>query len=131
MSGAKVALGERCSSSAACSVTGQYSCASCHEPAHSFARIGPVAIGATGGAPAANAMALVNVAYNISFGWMRPRVRSLEAQMLEPMLNEHPVELGLRAARPPCCAQLAVDRAYADDFAAAFPGDPAPVNLRA
>jgi len=46
-------------------------------------------------------LALVNVAYNISFGWMA-RVRSLEAQMLEPMLNEHPVELGLRGREAAC-----------------------------
>ena len=129
MSGAKVALGERLFFERRLSVTGQYSCASCHEPAHSFAQDRPVAIGATGEALAHNAMALVNVAYNISFGWMRPRVRSLEAQMLEPMLNEHPVELGLKGREAAVCAQLAADRAYADDFAAAFPGHPAPVTF--
>jgi cytochrome c peroxidase len=129
MSGAKVALGERLFFERRLSVTGQYSCASCHEPAHSFAQDRPVAIGATGEALAHNAMALVNVAYNISFGWSRPRVRSLEAQMLEPMLNEHPVELGLKGREAAVCAQLAADRAYAADFAAAFPGDPAPVTF--
>ncbi len=129
MSGAKVALGERLFFERRLSVTGQYSCASCHEPAHSFAQDRPVAIGATGEALPHNAMALVNVAYNISFGWSRPRVRSLEAQMLQPMLNEHPVELGLKGREAAVCAQLAADRAYAGEFAAAFPGDPAPVTF--
>ncbi len=129
MSAAKAALGERLFFEPRLSVTGQYSCSSCHEPAHSFAQARPVAIGATGAALPHNAMALVNVAYNISFGWSRPRVRSLEAQMLEPLLNAHPVELGLKGREAGVCAQLAADRAYAGDFAAAFPADPAPVTF--
>src|SRR2546423_11133717 len=48
---------------------------------------------------------------------------------LEPMLSEHPVELGLKGREAALCAQLAADRAYAADFAAAFPGDPAPVTF--
>jgi cytochrome c peroxidase len=129
MSEAKAALGERLFFEARLSVTGQYSCSSCHDPAHSFAQARPVAIGATGEALPHNAMALVNVAYNISFGWTKPRLRSLEAQMLEPMLNEHPVELGLKGREAAVCAQLAADPAYAGAFAAAFPGDPAPVTF--
>ena len=131
MSEAKVALGERLFFEARLSVTGRYSCSSCHDPAHAFAQARPVAIGATGEALPHNAMALVNVAYNVSFGWTKPRLRSLEAQMLEPMLNEHPVELGLKGREAALCAQLAADPAYAADFAAAFPGDPAPVTFDA
>jgi len=129
MSQAKAALGERLFFEPRLSLTGRYSCSSCHEPAHSFAQDRPVAIGASGEALPHNAMALVNVAYNISFGWSRPRVRSLEAQMLEPLLNAHPVELGLKGREAAVCAQLAADRTYAGDFAAAFPGDPAPVTF--
>jgi cytochrome c peroxidase len=129
MSEAKAALGERLFFEARLSVTGQYSCSSCHDPAHSFAQARPVAIGATGEALPHNAMALVNVAYNVSFGWTKPRLGSLETQMLEPMLNEHPVELGLRGLEAARCAQLAADPAYASGFAAAFPGDPAPVTF--
>jgi cytochrome c peroxidase len=129
MSEAKATLGERLFFEPRLSVTGRYSCSSCHDPAHSFAQARPVAIGATGEALPHNAMALVNVAYNISFGWTKPRVRSLEAQMLEPMLNEHPVELGLKGRAAALCAQLAADPAYAAAFGAAFPGDPAPVTF--
>jgi cytochrome c peroxidase len=121
MSAAKVALGQRLFFEPRLSVSGRYSCASCHDPARSFSDGRPVAIGATGEALPHSAMALVNVAYNVSFGWMKPQVRSLEAQMLEPMLNRHPVELGLAGRETELCAQLAADRAYADAFAAAFP----------
>jgi cytochrome c peroxidase len=129
MSEAKVALGERLFFERRLSVTGGYSCSSCHDPARSFAQARPVAIGATGEALPHNAMALVNVAYNLSFGWNQPRLDSLETQMLEPMLNEHPIELGLKGREAAVCAQLAADPAYASDFAAAFPGDPAPVTF--
>src|SRR5258708_26657053 len=49
--------------------------------------------------------------------------------MREPMLNEHPVELGLKGREAAVCAQLAADPAYAAAFAAAFPGAPAPVTF--
>ena len=68
-------------------------------------------------------MALVNVAYNVSFGWDQPRLRSLEAQMLVPLMNEHPVELGLGVARPPCARSSRSSRDYARGFAQAFPGE--------
>jgi cytochrome c peroxidase len=122
MSAAKVALGQRLFFEPRLSVTGRYSCASCHDPARAFCDGRPVAVGATGEALPHNAMALVNVAYNVSFGWMKPRVRSLEAQMLEPLLNRHPLELGLAGAQQHLAAQLAADRSYAGAFAAAFPG---------
>jgi cytochrome c peroxidase len=129
MSEAKVALGRRLFFEPRLSITGRYSCASCHDPARAFSDARPVAIGATGEALPHNAMALVNVAYNLSFGWARPQVRSLEAQMLEPMLNEHPVELGMKGREAAVSAELAADDAYRRDFAAAFPAEAAPVSF--
>jgi cytochrome c peroxidase len=129
MSDAKVALGRRLFFEPRLSVNGRYSCASCHDPARSFSDGKAVAVGATGEALPHNALALVNVAYNISFGWTKPQLRSLEAQMLEPMLNQHPLELGLAGRESSLCAQLAADPAYATGFAASFPGEPAPVRF--
>jgi len=129
MSEPKVALGRRLFFEPRLSITGQYSCASCHDPARAFSDGRPVAIGATGDALPHNAMALVNVAYNLSFGWNKPQVRSLEAQMLEPMLNQHPVELGMKGREAAVSAELAADPAYARDFAAAFPAEAAPVSF--
>jgi cytochrome c peroxidase len=129
MSEAKVALGERLFFEPRLSVTGRASCASCHDPARSFSDSRPVALGATGEALPHNALALVNVAYNISFGWSNRSVRSLEAQMLEPLRSRHPVELGLAGREGELCAELAADRAYAAAFAASFPGETAPVSF--
>jgi cytochrome c peroxidase len=130
MSQAKVALGAALFFDTRLSVTGRYSCASCHEPARAFSDGRRVAQGATGQALAHNALALVNVAYNVSFGWSRREPRTLEAQMLEPMLNEHPVELGLRGREAALIAALAADPSSAGAFAAAFPGEAAPVSFR-
>ncbi|HEY6923889.1 MAG TPA: cytochrome c peroxidase [Steroidobacteraceae bacterium] len=129
MSESKVALGRRLFFDSRLSVTGHYSCASCHDPARSFSDGRPNAVGALGDALPRNAMALVNVAYNISFGWAKPDVRSLEAQMREPLLSSHPVELGLAGHEGPVVAQLASDPSYAQAFEAAFPDDGAAVTL--
>jgi cytochrome c peroxidase len=126
MSDAKVALGRRLFFDPLLSVNGRYSCASCHDPQRSFSDGRVVALGATGEPLRHNALALVNVAYNVSFGWSRPQVGSLESQMLEPMLNRHPPELGLAGREASVCAALVADPQYAVAFAAAFPPQRAP-----
>jgi cytochrome c peroxidase len=123
MSEAKVALGRRLFFEPRLSVTGKFSCASCHAPERAFSESRQVSVGATGAALQLNAMALVNVAYNVSYGWAKPSLRTLEAQMLEPLLNEHPVEMGLKGREQTVLADLAKDATYRRAFAAAFPED--------
>ena len=123
MSTHKVALGRRLFFEPLLSVTGRDSCASCHDPARSFSDGKPRAVGTLGDTLPRNAMALVNVAYNVSFGWIKPSLRSLEAQMREPLLNTHPVELGLAGHEESTAARLAADPTYAQAFAEAFPDD--------
>jgi cytochrome c peroxidase len=129
MSEAKVALGRRLFFETRISVTGRYSCASCHDPARAFTDGRRLAVGATGAQLDRNAMSLANVAWNISFGWTDPRPRTLEAQMLKPLLNERPIELGVRGREKALLAQLAADPDYLQSFAGAFPGD-SPVTFR-
>jgi len=129
MSAAKVALGRRLFFEPRLSVTGRYSCASCHEPARAYTDGRALAIGATGQPLIHSAMSLVNVAYNVSFGWTKPEVLSLEQQMLEPLLNEHPVELGLAGREASVSATLAADADYRAAFAAAFPHAAAAVTF--
>jgi cytochrome c peroxidase len=73
-------------------------------------------------------MSLTNVAFNVTFGWADPSIRSLEAQMAVPMFNEHPIELGLRGREAEVASRFdtSVDRPA---FAAAFPGEARPVSL--
>ena len=124
MSDAKVTLGRRLFFETRLSVTGHYSCASCHDPRHAYSDGRPRARGATGASLTRSSMALVNVAYNLSYGWQHPEVTSLEAQMLQPLFNRHPVEIGLAGRERQVIAALATDAAYPRQFAAAFGGTP-------
>jgi cytochrome c peroxidase len=129
MSDAKVALGQRLFFERRLSPGATESCATCHDPARSFTDGRTVSVGATGQPLAHSAMALVNVAWNISFGWTQPTARTLEDQMRQPLLNQHPVELGLAGREEVVCAELAADPHYMRGFAEAFPGDDHPVTF--
>lgn len=122
MSAAKVALGQRLFFETKLSVTGNYSCASCHDPARGYTDGRARARGATGGLMPHSAMTLINVAYNLSYGWQQPRVSTLEAQMRQPLFNRHPVEIGLAGREPEVRAALAADASYSRQFAAVFGG---------
>lgn len=124
MSAAKVALGRRLFFDTRLSATGRYSCASCHDPARAYTDGRARAVGATGARLAHGAMPLLNVAYNLSFGWQQPGVHTLEEQMRQPLYNRHPVEIGLAGRERAVSAALAADPAYPGQFAAAFGGDP-------
>jgi cytochrome c peroxidase len=129
MSVAKVALGEILFSEPRLSITGQYSCQSCHSPARGFTDGLPRSRGAMGESLPLNAPTLLNVAYNASFGWRDPNLRTLEQQMRGPLFNEHPRELGLAGRERELEHALAADPEFARGFAAAFPGAAAPVTM--
>src|SRR5580692_6030409 len=61
MSAAKVALGRRLFFETRLSITGRYSCASCHDPKRAYTDGRAHAVGATGAAVAHSAMSLYNV----------------------------------------------------------------------
>jgi len=73
-------------------------------------------------------MSLTNVAYNAAFTWSSDRVRSLEAQMRQPLFNEHPVEMGLKLDQSSAVDAIFSDPTYRTQFAAAFDG-PAPISM--
>lgn len=94
MSEAKVALGALLFEDTRLSMTGDYSCASCHRPELAFTDGLRTAVGATGEHLDRNTPSLFNVAYAASLGWADPGTRTLEAQHRIPMFNTDPVELG-------------------------------------
>jgi cytochrome c peroxidase len=122
MSSQKVALGRRLFFETRLSSTGQYSCASCHRPELAFTDGRARALGATGESTRRSAMSLTNVAYNPAFTWGSTKVRSLEAQMRQPLFAVHPVEMGLTRDGATALRALSHDAAYRAQFAAAFPG---------
>ncbi len=129
MSAAKVELGRRLFHETRLSSTGRYACVSCHRPELAFTDGRAQALGATGEAVKHGAMSLVNVAYNAAFTWSDSRVRSLAAQMRQPLFNEHPVEMGLTGTGQAAALELSGDAVYQEMFAAAFPGDAAPLSM--
>jgi cytochrome c peroxidase len=125
----KVALGRLLFYDTRISGNGTYACASCHEQAHAFTDGRARALGSTGGLHPRSTMSLTNVAYNASFGWADPTLRSLEAQMSVPMFNEHPIELGIGGHEAEIVGRIARTPEYTRRFATAFPGDRTPVSL--
>ncbi len=107
MSGAKVALGRRLFFEPRLSVTGQYSCATCHQPSRAFTDGRKRRLGALGDPTPTNAMSLTSVAYNVSFGWSTSSVRTLEDQMRQPLTSlPEPPKPSLRASSVLASAQV-------------------------
>jgi cytochrome c peroxidase len=129
MSDDKVELGRRLFNETRLSVNGRYACATCHQRELAYTDGRAHAMGTTGQRVKRSAMSLTNVAYNAAFTWGDPRIRSLEAQMRRPLFNQHPVEMGLRRGGASAVAMLAQLADYRSQFAAVFPGDPAPVSM--
>jgi cytochrome c peroxidase len=130
MSDAKVELGARLFRDTRLSVTGAYACASCHQPRLAFTDGRARAIGATGALTRHSAMSLANVAYNAAFTWDDPGVRTLERQMLRPLLNRHPVEMGMSGRERHVVELLSADAEYQGLFGTAFTGEPVPISLK-
>ncbi|PYR91243.1 MAG: di-heme enzyme [Acidobacteria bacterium] len=126
----KIELGRRLFYDKRLSGNGSYSCASCHQQAFAFTDGLARAVGSTGAEHARSTMTLTNVAYNVTYGWADSGLRTLEAQMLVPMLNEHPIEMGLKGHEARIVARFSSDRASVAAFGAAFPREPAPVSLQ-
>lgn len=73
------------------------SCATCHDPDHGFADERPLAIGVFGRKGTRNAPALINRGYGKIFFW-DGRERSLEQQVLQPIVNPDEMDLPLEEA---------------------------------
>jgi cytochrome c peroxidase len=117
MTPAKAALGKRLFHDNRLSVTGTYSCATCHQPDRHFTDGLPRAIGALGDSLPFNTPTLYFSAFNASLGWLEGAPTTLEEQHHRPLFNTRPVELGFGAAQ---LAALGADPGYRKAFAAAF-----------
>jgi cytochrome c peroxidase len=129
MTPAKVDLGRRLFYDTRLSGNFRFACASCHQQARAFTDGRAQAIGSTGGIHPRSTMTLTNVAYNATYGWADPTLRTLEQQMAVPMLNEHPIELGMKGREDEIVQRFAADPDAALRFGAAFPGEQSPVRL--
>jgi cytochrome c peroxidase len=129
MSVAKVELGRHLFYDTRLSVTGQFSCASCHEQSKAFTDGKARAVGATGEVHPRGSMSLANVAYTPALTWANPNMKQLERQALVPMFGEHPVELGLAGKENDALAKLKAEPRYQKLFPESFPGEPEPFTI--
>lgn len=130
MSAVKVELGRRLFYDNRLSVTGDRSCAACHQQALAFTDGRARAEGATGELHPRGSMSLANVGYLPALAWANPALTSLEDQALVPMLGTEPVELGLGGHETELLERLRADTLYRRLFPAAFPGSRDAVTLR-
>lgn len=117
----KVELGRHLFYDKQLSGNGLQSCASCHQQDLAFTDGVAMPVGSTGQVVNRNSMSLVNVAYNRHFTWAHNGLANLEQQILMPLFNEQPVEMGLTGAQERVLAALASDKQYQALFAKAFP----------
>lgn len=123
MSAAKVELGRRLFYDADLSLDGTLACSNCHVQRHAFADSIPTRGGVSGGQGRRNAPGLANVAYLTPLTWADPRLSTLEAQVMVPVLGEHPVEMGMKGNEAELVRRLSRDQCYRQMFRKAFPAE--------
>ena len=129
MTAEKVALGHRLFYDVRLSGNGTQACGSCHQQKRAFTDGRPRAVGSTGELHPRSAMSLANAAYAASLTWIDAGQRSLEDQMLVPLLGETPREMNLGGREQVAAARLGVDPLYSKLFSEAFPQEREPVSL--
>ena len=130
MTAEKVKLGRHLFYEPRLSVTGKYSCASCHKQSLAFTDGKPVAVGSTDEQHSRNSMSLANIAYNPVLTWANPLMTNLENQALIPMFGEHPVEMGMVGKEQEIINWIEQDSQYSQMFAEAFEESEKPVNVK-
>ncbi len=105
------------------------SCASCHFSDKGFADGKATPTGSTGDLVPRNAPGLFNVGYFSTLTWANPTLTTLEEQTIVPLVNEHPVELGIASLTDEALARLRDDAEVEGAFALAFPEDADPVSI--
>ena len=123
MTAEKVELGRHLFYEPRLSITGKYSCASCHKQSLAFTDGKKVALGSTNEPHARNSMSLANVAYSPVLTWANPIMTNLENQALIPIFGEHPIEMGMVGKEQQMMQWMQNDPKYRQMFASAFGGE--------
>ena len=130
MTAEKVALGRHLFYESRLSITGEYSCASCHKQSLAFTDGKTVALGSTNEKHSRNSMSLANIAYNPVLTWANPLMTNLESQALIPIFGEHPIEMGMVGKEQAMMDWMKQDEQYQQMFASAFKQEQKPINVK-
>ncbi|MDD2774932.1 MAG: di-heme enzyme [Gallionella sp.] len=130
MSESKFQLGRSLFYDKRLSGNGTMACASCHFQHLAFTDGKAVATGSTGMHTLRSSQGLANSAYHPYFTWANYSLPSLEKQMLNPLLGENPVEMGMNDGTMPIILKRLLDDAnYVQQFKQVFPEDAEPLTL--
>jgi cytochrome c peroxidase len=111
------------------SINGTVACSDCHQQEFAFSDRRARSVGATGELTTRNAMTLTNVAYNGRYTWVDDTLKTLEAQARVPLLQEHPLEMGISGHETSVLARLREDDRYLELFSRAFRGERDTITL--
>lgn len=103
------------------SKSGTKSCSSCHEQRFAFSDGYRTSLGADGEPLLRNALPLFNLSYLKSYTWANESISDLPTQMLGPLFNKHPVEMGLIDTDNTLNEVLLQDSFYQGKLLYAFP----------
>lgn len=128
MTDAKVALGKVLFFDNNLSANKLQSCQTCHQQKYAFSEPLALSVGSTGMLHRRNAPVLVNIAYNKTLTWAHDGITSLERQILLPMFDESPIELGITGHEDEVLERFK-SQAYQSAFDLAFPDQPISFEL--
>jgi cytochrome c peroxidase len=126
----KVELGRQLFHDHRMSGDGTLSCASCHRPELAYTDGLNRAVGSRGIIHPRSTMSLTNVAYNATLGWDDPTLTLLEDQVLVPLFNTQPLEMGVAGREEEILKRFRNDQRYRKLFRRAFPVDEDPISMR-
>ncbi len=126
----KIELGRQLFHDTRLSGDGSVACATCHQPELAYTDGRARAKGMEGSIHPRSAMSLTNVVYNASLGWDDPYLTRLEEQMLIPLYNTQPLEMGVAGREEEILRRFKKDRRMRMAFQSAFPHDRSPVTMR-
>ena len=126
----KVELGRQLFYDTRLSGDGSVSCATCHQPERAFTDGRSRAVGIAGNIHPRSAMSLTNVAYNATLGWDDPNLTSLEDQIVVPLYNTQPPEMGVAYREKDVLDRFKKDRRVRRLFQKAFAGEHNPITMR-
>lgn len=126
----KVELGRQLFYDPRLSGDGTVSCATCHQPGRAFTDGRNRAVGIAGNIHPRSAMSLTNVAYNATLGWDDPNLTRLEDQILVPLYNTQPPEMGVANREEEILVRFKKDHRMRRLFQRAFTEEHNPITMR-
>ena len=123
----KVELGRMLFYDPSLSRDGSVSCASCHHQDKAFSDGVSLPTGIDGELITRNSMALMNLAWNTSYTWGNPYIKTLEEHALIPLFTTHPTEMG-NAESFDLEGRVRGARDYVARFGEVFPSDADPIT---